>query len=160
MILVMVSICNQLMIVYQGSYLFHLKGRRNGLNETSTSDRSTLHANVVLSEVEDIVPQPGLKVALHLGQVVVRSGATLDELLCVVVEVDTEVEQAAGDGLAVNGEVHLLQVPATVTCNECGKCPVGAQLVLLLALLEVDLPANGIVEVELAVDHVVPCRRA
>jgi hypothetical protein len=145
------------MMLCQDSYLFHLKGRRNGLNETSTSDRSTLHSNVVLSEVEDIVPQPGLKVALHLGQVVVRASATLDELLCVVVEVDAEVEQAAGDGLAINGEVFLLQVPTTGTCNECGKCPVSAQLVLLLALLEVDLPADGVVEVELAVDHVVTC---
>jgi hypothetical protein len=148
------------MILYQCSYLFHLEGRRNSLDETSTSDRSTLHADVVLGKIEDIVPQSSLKVALHLGQVVVRAGATLDELLCVVVKVDTEVEQTAGDRLAINGEVHLLQVPATVACNECGKCPVGAQLVLLLALLEVDLPANGIVEVELAVDHVVPCRRA
>jgi hypothetical protein len=144
-------------MVCQISYLFHLKGRRDGLNETSTPDRSTLHANVVLGKVEDIVPQPSLEVALHLGQVVVRAGATLDELFCVVVEVDTEVEQAAGDGLAINSEVLLLQMPATGACNECGKCPVGAQLVLLLALLEVDLPANGIVEVELTVDHVVPC---
>jgi hypothetical protein len=157
MIFVMVSLCNKFVITCLETYLFHLKGRRNGLNETSTSDRSALHANVVLGKVEDIVPKSSLKVALHLGQVVVRAGATLDELLCVVVEVDTEVEQAAGDGLAINGEVLLLQVPATGTCNECGKCPVGAQLVLLLALLEVDLPANGVVEVELAVDHVVPC---
>jgi hypothetical protein len=157
MILVTVSMCRRSMMLCQDSYLFHLKGRRNGLNETSTSDRSTLHSNVVLSEVEDIVPQPGLEVALHLGQVVVGASATLDELLCVVVEVDAEVEQAAGDGLAINGEVLLLQVPATGTCNECGKSPVGAQLVLLLALLEVDLPADGVVEVELAVDHVVPC---
>jgi len=139
------------------SHFFHLKCSRNGLNETSTSDRSTLHANVVLGKVEDVVPEPSLKMALHLGQVVVWASATLDELLGIVVEVDAKVEQTAGDGLTVNGKVLLLQVPATGTCNECGKCPVGAQLVLLLALFEVDLLANGIVEVELAVDHVVPC---
>jgi len=158
MILVTVSVCGRrIQILYRCSYLFHLESRRNGLNETSTSDRSTLHANVVLCEVEDVVPQSSLEVTLHLGQVVVGAGATLHELLCVVVEVDTEVEQTAGNGLAIDGEVLLLQVPATGTCNECGKCPVGTQLVLLLALLEVDLPANGIVKVELSVDHVVPC---
>jgi hypothetical protein len=91
----MVSVCNQLVAVCQKSYLLHLESRRNGLDETSTSDSSTLHADVVLSKVEYVVPQPGLKVALHLGQVVVRAGATLDELLCVVVEVDTKVEQTA-----------------------------------------------------------------
>jgi hypothetical protein len=65
-------------------------------------------------------------VALHLGEVEVRASATLHELLCVVVEVDTEVEQTAGDGLAIDGEVLLFQVPATSTRNECGKCAVCA----------------------------------
>ena len=152
-----VSIGNRLVVIYQISHLFHLESRRNSLNETCTSDRSTLHADVILGKVEDVVPQPGFEVALHLGQVVVWASATLDELLGIVVEVDAKVEQTAGDGLTVNGKVLLLQVPATGTCNECGKCPVGAQLVLLLALFEVDLLANGIVEVELAIDHVVPC---
>lgn len=64
--------------------------------------------------------------ALHLGEVEVWTGATLHKLLCVVVEVDTEVEQTAGDGLAINGEVLLFQVPATSTRDQCGKCAVGA----------------------------------
>lgn len=140
------------------AYLVHLESRRNGLNETSASDRSTLHANVVLGKVEDIVPQSSLKVALHLGQVEVRTSATLHELLRVVVEVDTKVEKTARDGFAIDGEVLLLQVPATVTRDECGQCSIGAQLVLLLALLEVNLLADSIVEVELAVDHIIPSR--
>lgn len=142
----------------QSTHLVHLESSGDSLDEDGASDGTTPHADVVLSQVEDIIPQPSLEVALHLGQVVVGASATLDQLLSVVVEVDTEIEQTAGDGLAVDCEVLLLQVPATSTGNECGEGSVGAQLVLLLALLEVNLLADGIVEVELAVDHVVPGR--
>lgn len=96
----------------------------------------------------------------HLGEVKVWPKSSLNELVCVEVEVDTEVKQAARDRLAVNCEVLLLQVPASGASNEGGEGAVGTELVLLLALLEVDLSANGIIEIELAVDHVVPGRCA
>lgn len=51
-------------------------------------------------------------------------------------------------------------MPATGTSNECGQCSVGSELVPLLALLEVDLLADGVVQIDLAVDHVLPCWRA
>ena len=94
---------------------------------------------------------------LHLGQVKVWACPALDELMGVVEEVQSKVEQATGDGLAIHGKVLLLEVPASSTRNQRGELAVGAELVLLLALLEVDLPANGVVQVELAIDHVVPC---
>ena len=47
-------------------------------------------------------------------------------------------------------------MPAARTADEGRKDAVGAELVFFLALLEVDLAADGVVEVELAVDHVVP----
>lgn len=96
--------------------------------------------------------------ALHLRQVEVWSSPPLDELVCVVEEVKAKVKQRTGDGLAINGEVLLLKMPASSTGDECGEDTVGAELVLLVALLEVDLLADGVVEVELAIDHVVPCR--
>ena len=96
----------------------------------------------------------------HLGKVEVWAESALDKLVCVVEEVQAEVEETTRDGLAVNGEVLLLEVPPTGTGDECGKCAVGTELVLLLALLEVDLAANGVVEISLAIDHVVPCWRA
>jgi hypothetical protein len=75
-----------------------------------------------------------------------------------VEEVKTEVEERAGHGLTVNSEVLLLQVPATSTGDEGRQSAIGAELVVLAALLEVDLAANGIVQVDLAVDHVLPGR--
>jgi hypothetical protein len=141
------------------SYLVHLKGGSDGLDQDSASDGAALHANVVLGQIEYVVPQPCLEMRLHLGQVEVWSRAALDELVGIVKKVQTEVEEATGNGLAVNGEVLLLEMPPAGARNEGGQCSVGAELVLLLALLEVDLLADCVVEVELAVDHVFPCWR-
>ena len=136
--------------------LVHLESGGNSLNQDSTTDGTTGHANVVLGKVEDIVPESGLKVRFHLGKVEVRAEAAGNELLGVVVEVETEVEETTGDGLAINNEVLLVKVPASSTSDQCREDTVGTELVLLVALLEVDLTANSIVQVDLAVDHVVP----
>lgn len=140
--------------------LVHLEGGENGLDQDGTTDGAAGKANVVLGEVEGVIPQTGLKVRLHLGEVEVGAEAALDELLGVVEEVKTEVEKRTADGLAVNGDMLLLKVPATRADDEGGKSPVGTELVLLGALLEVDLATDGIVEVHLAVDHVSPGRGA
>lgn len=136
--------------------LVHLKGSGDGFNQHRTTDRTAGDANVVLRQVEHVVPQTSLQVRLHLGQVVVRAGATSHQLLGVVVEVQTKVEQTARDGLTVDHKVLLLQVPATGTRNQSGQRPVRPQLVFLAALLEVDLATDGIVQVNLATNHVLP----
>lgn len=140
--------------------LIHLKSSSDSFNQHSTTDGTPGNTNVVLSKVEDIVPQTGLEVRLHLGQVKVRTVPTGNQLLGVVEEVETEVEQRSGDGFAVNGEVLLIQVPATSTGNQRRQRPVCPQLVLLVALLEVHLATDRVVQVDLAVDHVVPGGRA
>ena len=144
-------------LVVCSMYLIHLESGGDGLDQDGTANGSAPHANVVLRQVECIVPQPSLKMRLHLGQVEVWSRSALDELVCVVEEVQSKVEQPTRDGLSINGEVLLLEMPSSRASNECGERSVGAELVLLLALLEVDLLADGVVEVELTVDHVVPC---
>lgn len=98
--------------------------------------------------------------ALHLWQVKVWATSSLDKLVCVVEKVKTKVEQRTGHWLTVDGKVLLLKVPSTGTSDESRERAVGAELVLLVALLEVDLATDGVVEVELTVDHVVPCWRA
>ena len=47
---------------------------------------------------EDVVPEPGLEMALELGKVEVRARPTLEEPVGVVKEEEAEVEQAARDG--------------------------------------------------------------
>lgn len=137
--------------------LVHLEGGKDRLDQHGSPDGAPRHPDVVLGEVEDVVPQPGLEVRLHLGQVEVRAVAALDELVRAVEEVQAEVEERARDGLAIDGYVLLLQVPAAGADDQGRQDPVCPQLVLLLSDLEVNLPPDGVVEVHLAVDHVVPC---
>ena len=136
--------------------LIHLKSSSDGLDQNGTTDGSAGNTNVVLGQVEDIVPQTSLQVRFHLGQVEVRTEPAGHQLPGVVVEVQTKVEQTTGDGLAIDGEVLLIEVPASSTGNQSGESPVRAELVFLVALLEVDLATDSIVQVDLTVDHVVP----
>jgi hypothetical protein len=140
--------------------LVHLKGSKDGLNQDCASDGAPRHSDVVLGKVEGIVPEASLKVTLQLGEVEVRTEALALRLKSVVEEVETEIEEGARDGLAVNSDVLLLQVPATGTDNKGRKLAISAELVLFRALLEVDLTTVGVVEVNLTVDHVIPSRGA
>lgn len=140
--------------------LVHLEGGQDGLDQHGAADGAAGHADVVLGQVEHVVPQAGLEVRLHLGQVEVGAEAALDRLEGVVEEVQAKVEQRGAHGLAVDRDVLLLQVPAARPHNQGRQRPVRPQLVLLLPLLEVDLAPDRVVEVDLAVDHVVPCRSA
>lgn len=138
--------------------LVHLEGSKDGLDQDSASDGAARNGDVVLGQVEGVVPQTSLEVALHLGQVKVRSEALLLRLNSVVEEVQAKVEETAGDGLAINKEVLLLKVPASGADNQGGEPAVSSELVFLGTLLEVHLATNSVVQVDLAVDHVVPCR--
>ena len=93
--------------------LLHLERGGKGLDQDGSSDRSLRQAELASREAEDVVPQSSLEVVLHLGEVEVRAKAPLDELGGVVVEVDGKVEQTARDGLAVDQDVTLLQVPSS-----------------------------------------------
>lgn len=137
--------------------LVHLKGSSDGFNEDGTSNSASRHTDVVLSGIEDVVPQTCFQVRFHLGQVEVWASASLDKLLGIVEEVQTKVKQTAGDWLSVNSEMLLIKVPASGTSNECGELPIGAEFVLLAAEGEVNLTADGIVKVHLTIYHVLPC---
>lgn len=95
--------------------LVHHECGGDGFDEDGSSDGSTGESDVVLlksgkssqsgshalatqkkrratdlGEVEDVVPQPGLKVVFHLGQVEVRTISTLDQLLRAVARAEEE----------------------------------------------------------------------
>ena len=140
--------------------LVHLERGQDGLDQHRRPDAPSPHANRVLSEVEDVVPESGFQVGLHLGQVEVGPRSPLDQFVGVVVEVQAKVEEARRDGLAVDRQVLLLEMPAPRPDEERRRPAVRPQLVLLASLPEVDPAAHGVVEVDLTVDHVVPRRRA
>lgn len=136
--------------------LVHLEGGEDGLDQDCASDGASWDGNEILGEIENVVPETGLEVRLHLWEVEIWTVSTLDQLLGVVEEVETEVEEGTGDWLAINSEVLLIQVPSSWADNESWELLVGAELVLLSSELEINLSADSIVKVDLSVDHIAP----
>lgn len=92
--------------------LLHLKRSRERLNEYGSTDRAVRHADVGLREVEDVVPETCLLVVLHLGKIKVRTRPACDELLCIVEEVESKVEDGRGYGGVVDGDAWLVKMPS------------------------------------------------
>src|SRR6266540_3787229 len=112
----------------------------------------------VVAQLEGAVPQARLEMALELGQVEVRAGAVVEQAAGVVEEVEAEVHQAAGGGLAVDQHVLLGQVPAARADQQHGHLVVEPVLPALRAL-EGDGALDGLDQVRLAGEHVLPGRR-
>ncbi len=75
--------------------LVHLERGEDRLDEHGGPDRAAGDAERVLRGDEDVVPEPGLEVALELGQVEVGAGAAVRGRAGVVEEDQPEVEEAA-----------------------------------------------------------------
>src|SRR5574343_558528 len=136
---------------------FHLEGGENGFNQHGGLDGALRQTDVVLGHNEGVIPQAGFEVAFHLRQVVERAGATGNLFLCVVEEDQTEVEQAAGNALAIDQHVLLVEVPAARTDLQGGDGVV--ELVFLAVLvLERQFAADRLVQIDLTLDLVVPVR--
>ena len=88
--------------------LIHLERSGKGFDKHGSPDGTMLHANVGLREVEDVIPEARLEIVFHLRQVEVRSASALDELVRVVEEVETKVEQRCRHGCIVDGEARLI----------------------------------------------------
>ena len=138
--------------------LVHLEGGQDRLDQHGGLDRADRQPQLLLGHHEDVIPEPGLLVALELGQVEVGSGAPVQQSLGVVEEVEPEVEERAGDRLPVDRDVPLVQVPATGTDHKRGGVLVQIVLLALRALV-IDDPADGVADVDLALDGCVPGRR-
>ena len=104
--------------------LVHLEGRQDRLDQHRGLDRAGGQPELALGRHEDIVPEPGLEMVLELGQVKVRARSLGQQSLGVVEQVQSEVEQGARDGLAVDRDVLLAQVPAAGPDQERGRSAV------------------------------------
>ncbi len=111
----------------------------------------------ILREAKDIVPETCLEVALELREIEVRAGSTLEQTRRVPREVDAEVEKAGRDGLGVHLHVLLGEMPAA-GANEQHRDLV-LQRIALLTRLHGDRPLDGVREVQLAAEDVLPRRR-
>ncbi len=134
--------------------LVHLERREHGLDQDRGLDGPARQVELVLGEVEDAVPEARFEVVLELGDVEVRAGSALEQPRAVVEDVEAEVEERAGDRLAVDEHVLLGQVPAARPHDE--DCGVVGELVALAVRLELDRPLDRVDQVDLALDDVLP----
>jgi hypothetical protein len=138
--------------------LLHLERGEDGLDEDGRFDRALRDAELVLRQHESVVPEPRLEVALELRQVEVRPRLAVELLPCVVEDREPEVEERRRDRLAVEQHVPLGQMPPARAHDERRRLIV--QPVALLARVELDRPPDRVTQVPLALDAVLPGRRA
>ena len=69
-----------------------MEGGGEGLNQHGSTDGSLGDTDVALGEGEDVAPETGFLVVLHLGEVEIRAETSLDELTSVVEEVESKIE--------------------------------------------------------------------
>ena len=141
--------------------LVHLERGEDGLDQHRRLDRSLRDPELVLRRHEDLVPEARLEMALDLRQVEVGAGAAREQLLRVVEHEEREVEDAAVDSPAVDGDVLLVEVPAArahlqrrdLVVEPVASCA-GRSL-----LLERQRAPDRLADVDLALDLVGPERR-
>ena len=112
----------------------------------------------LLGQRERVGPEARLEMRLELREVEVRPASAFELVACVARHVQAEVEQRGRDRLAVDEGMALRKVPAARPDQERRDLLVEA--VRLVRRLERDLAAHGVGDVALALDDVLPLRRA
>src|ERR1017187_5215486 len=138
--------------------LIHFKGGEDGFDQDGGADGSAWNAQFVLRETEYFVPEARLEMVLQFWQIEVRAGSLFDQGVSIVEKEQPKVEEGPGDGLPVNQEVLLVQVP-TARTNQQG----GQFLAKFVALAFRTLVRNGsadrVPKIVLALNIVIPGRR-
>ena len=92
--------------------LVHLERRGQRLDQDGRLERAMGHAKLALRVGEDVVPEPGLEMALELGQVEGGRRALGDLRFGAVEDVQAKVEQRARHLRAIDDHMALGQMPA------------------------------------------------
>ena len=93
----------------------HLERSREGLNENGSADGVMRDANVRLGKDKNIVPETRFKIVFHFREVKVWPRSTLDELMCIMIEVEGKVEDGSRDGGIVDRHAGFVEVPSSRT---------------------------------------------
>src|SRR5205823_6121300 len=135
--------------------LVGLERREDRLDQHGRADGAARNAERVLREVEDVVPEPRLQVTLDLWQVVIGTAAFADQRRRIVIERQPEIEQRCRDGGAVQVYVFFDQMPPPGP-NEQRRRLGGQRVALPLGTRVGDRPGDGILQIALADDVVLP----
>ncbi len=138
--------------------LRHLERGGQRLDQHGGADQTLREPERLAGEGEDVVPERRLEVVLHLGQVEVEAAVALGQPPAGMEGVEAEVHERAGDGVAVDGEVLLGQVPAA-RAHEQRRRVVDQLVVAAVGALVGDRALDRVDQVHVALDLVAPGRR-
>ena len=93
----------------------HLESSREGLDKNGSADRVMRHADIGLGKDKNIVPETRFKIVFHFREVEVWPRPALDELMCIVIEVEGKVEDGSRDGGIVDCHAGFVEVPSSRT---------------------------------------------
>ncbi len=109
---------------------------------------------------EHLVPQSGLQMTLHLGQVEIGSRLLCQGGLGVVGEIDCKIEQGPRDLLAVDVDMRFGQVP-TARTHQQHRGLIAEGIVLARRWIgEVEPAGPAVLQIHLAFDQIGPGRRS
>src|SRR5262249_47203967 len=114
-------------------------------------DRSLGDVKLVLCPHENIVPEPRLQVAFHLGQVVIWAGTSFKQRSDVVEEGQAEVKDACRDRLAIDPHMLFKEMPATRAYHQRGNLLVKSIIFALRANVA-DSAVDGIAQIDLSLN--------
>ena len=135
--------------------LLHLKRGGDRLDQGGRLHASREDPDPFLGEAENVGPQAGLEMTLHLREVEVGARPPGEKLLRVVEEVQPEIHEAPRSDLAVDAQMFLGEMPPAGPHDQ-GR-GLGVQSVLLpLRAAEFERAPDGPNEVQLALDDVSP----
>src|ERR1700686_990868 len=109
--------------------LFHFECCEDRFDQHRGTDRAPRYFQIVLREIENVIPQPCFDMAFELGQVEVRPAPLSQKSLGVMEEIKPKVKETARHRLAVDLDMTLVQVPATRPDKQ--RCDLLVQAVLL-----------------------------
>jgi hypothetical protein len=93
--------------------LLHLVSGGKSLNQYCCPDSIVRYPDVRLGEHEDIVPETGLEIMLHLWEIKVRPRAAFNKFFGVVVKVQGEIEEGAGNRGSVDCHTRFVEMPTS-----------------------------------------------
>ena len=134
--------------------LVHLEGSGDRLDEHGGLDRTAGHAEGVLGVAEHVIPEPGFMVVLELREVEVRRCSAVEGLTDVVEEDEAEVDETGGRRATIDLHVTLGKMPTAGPDDQGGDLVVDG--VALAVATQREVMADGVTNVDLAVEHVVP----
>ncbi len=137
--------------------LLHLEGGLDRLDEHGGADGAAGESEFILGPHEHLGPQASVAGSLELGEVEVGAGPCGEGGVGVVEDADPEVEQRSGDRVAIDREVHLVEVQPSGADDE--RRPLGIRCLDVTVDLGREGAGVGVTEVLESVEAVGPRRR-